>query len=188
MDFCQSLLWRRSSEEVIKENISPRLFEHAPDKDEREKKEKLAKAKEEDLGELPIIGGIDWNYAMAHLYQKDLVIAMVKDFVEMIPMHAKKLDEMYGRIDEPGEMDNYRIQVHSMKSVAATLGIIPLAGMANVLEHASREGKKDTIERMHSILIDYWYNYGEKLREAFNIEKTEITREEYDIFSVTDQP
>ena len=40
---------------------------------------------------------------------------------------------------------------------------------------------------MHSILIDYWYNYGEKLREAFNIEKTEITREEYDIFSVTDQ-
>ena len=174
-------------EEVIKENISPRLFEHAPDKGEREKKEKLAKAKEEDLGELPIIGGIDWNYAMAHLYQKDLVIATVKDFVEMIPMHAKKLDEMYGRIDESGEMDNYRIQVHSMKSVAATLGIIPLAGMANVLENAAREGKKDTIEKMHSILIDYWYNYGEKLREAFNIEKTEITREEYDIFSVTDQ-
>ncbi len=174
-------------EEVIKENISPRLFEHAPDKGEREKKEKLAKAAEEDLGELPIIGGIDWNYAMAHLYQKDLVIATVKDFVEMIPMHAKKLDEMYGRIDESGEMDNYRIQVHSMKSVAATLGIIPLAGMANVLENAAREGKKDTIEKMHSILIDYWYNYGEKLREAFNIEKTEITREEYDIFSVTDQ-
>lgn len=56
-----------------------------------------------------------------------------------------------------------------MKSGAATVGIVPLAGMAKVLEYAARDGQEDTILGMHAAFISEWKSYAEKLKGVYGL-------------------
>ena len=66
-------------------------------------------------------------------------------------------------------MNAYRIQVHGMKSAAATIGIVPLAGMAKMLEYAARDGQVDTIHAMQGVFLAEWRSYRVKLQGIFGI-------------------
>ncbi|MBR1444585.1 MAG: Hpt domain-containing protein, partial [Firmicutes bacterium] len=88
-----------------------------------------------------------------------------------------KLSDMYNEND----INNYRIQVHGMKSSAATVGIIPLAGMAKRLEFAARDGELDVIEKMHGIFISEWLSYKEKLTGVFGIGESDAALPPADI-------
>ena len=121
------------------------------------------------LEELPVIDGVDWNYAWMHLPEEELLAQTVRDFYDVLVPQARKLEGMYANISADGMMDEYRIQVHGMKSAAATIGIVPLAGMAKVLEYAARDGKLDIIDCMHKVFLDEWRSYGEKLVGVFGI-------------------
>ncbi len=50
-----------------------------------------------------------------------------------------------------------------MKNSAATIGIIPLAGMAKVLEDAARGGDVEVLERVTPVFLASWRSYKEKL-------------------------
>lgn len=77
----------------------------------------------------------------------------------------------------------YRIQVHAMKSSAATIGIVPLAGMAKMLEHAARDMDMGTISRMHEIFLKEWKAYGERFERIFGIgEQAEGDKEKADTY------
>jgi HPt (histidine-containing phosphotransfer) domain-containing protein len=71
------------------------------------------------------------------------------------------------------DMNAYRIKVHSMKSSAAIIGIVPLAGMAAVLEKAAAEGNEPVIEKLHDVFISQWRSYKDKLRELVHEEDEE---------------
>ena len=49
--------------------------------------------------------------------------------------------------------------IHGMKSSAATVGIIPLAGMAKKLENASADKQEKIISNLHGIFIEEWRRY-----------------------------
>ena len=122
--------------------------------------------------ELPAIDGLDWDYAWMHLPDKELLLSAVETFREVIGSQAEKLEKMCGDLksaqDETTRTEAftaYRIQVHGMKSAAATVGIVPLAGMAKVLEYAAADGNETIIFDMHKVFLDEWYGYFEKLRE-----------------------
>ena len=66
-------------------------------------------------------------------------------------------------------VDLYRIQVHAMKSTAATVGIIPLAGTAKVLEDAAGNGNMKVIHAMHEPFRIEWVSYREKLKGVFGL-------------------
>ena len=150
------------------------------------------------LDDLPGIDGMDWNYAWMHLPDMELLEETVKEFHQVIGLQADKLDRMWKDIskglskDEYGgksaekDADNvttsddnvsavnemlasYRIQVHGMKSAAATIGIVPLAGMAKILEYAARDGDVSTIEHLHDVFLEEWKTYEDKLSGVFGI-------------------
>ncbi|MBQ7564651.1 MAG: response regulator [Lachnospiraceae bacterium] len=148
-------------EAVIKEALSPTLFEKAPGKEE---------GKPGESAELPVIGGVDWSYARSHLGDDELIRSTLNDFLDLLEINERKLSAAYDIIENEGNFEGYRIQVHSMKSVTATLGIIPLAGMANVLEYAARDGKLEEITRLHPVFIECWQSYGKELSKAFGRE------------------
>ena len=50
-----------------------------------------------------------------------------------------------------------------MKNSAATIGVIPLAGMAKVLEDAARNGEVETLERVTPVFLTIWRSYKEKM-------------------------
>ena len=148
--------------------------------------------------DLPEVEGLDWSFAWLHLPERQLLEDTVKEFYELIPVHADKLDNMYAEIltvrdaldngapvpsEEPvrdiGDLpdrlpdpldqafDAYRIQVHGMKSAAATIGIVPLAGMAKMLEFAARDHDMSVIGSMHNIFLDEWRRYRDKMIGVF---------------------
>ena len=123
--------------------------------------------------ELPAIDGIDWNYAWMHLPDMDILEGAVKEFYKVIGLQAEKLDRMKEDIKSAELTEeaykSYRIQVHGMKSAAATIGIVPLAGMAKVLEFAARDMDGARIEALHGTFIDEWTTYEEKLKGVFGI-------------------
>ena len=52
-----------------------------------------------------------------------------------------------------------------MKSSAALIGIVRLAGMAMELEDAAANGDTDTIKALHPVFIKRWISYKELLKE-----------------------
>ena len=120
--------------------------------------------------ELPQVDGIDWNYAWLHLPDMELLGYTVKEFYSQIGPAADKLEQAYLQITEPGQQDQYRIQVHAMKSLAATIGILPLAGTAKILEYAARDGKTDIIMSVTPVFLDEWRSYQQKLQGVFGID------------------
>ena len=137
------------------------------------------------LEELPAVDGLDWYFAFMHLPDRDILEQTVKEFATLLPVHAKKLAGMYEGLPSHEAYESYRIQVHGMKSSAATVGIVPLAGMAKMLEYAARDEDEDVIRQMHTIFLREWESYEDKLRGVFGIgEEDQADKPEADMDKV----
>ena len=153
--------------------------------EEEDVKQSDAKADNRFIEELPAVDGLDWYYAFMHLPDRDILEHSVQEFATLLPVHAKKLSEMYVRLPDEEAFADYRIQVHGMKSSAATVGIVPLAGMAKVLEFAVRDQDEDVIRRMHPVFMREWESYADKLHGVFGIgEEDDADKPEADMDKV----
>ncbi len=121
------------------------------------------------LEDLPVVEGLDWNYAWLHLPDMELLAYTVKAFYDQIGTAADCLERAYGQISNIDQLESYRIQVHAMKSLAATIGILPLSGVARVLESAAKDGKIEVILSMTTIFLEEWRSYRQKLQGVFGI-------------------
>lgn len=121
------------------------------------------------LEDLPVVEGLDWNYAWLHLPDMELLAYTVKAFYDQIDTAADCLERAYGQISNIDQLESYRIQVHAMKSLAATIGILPLSGVARVLESAAKDGKIEVILSMTTIFLEEWRSYRQKLQGVFGI-------------------
>ncbi len=122
----------------------------------------------EAIQELPLVDGLDWQYAWMHLPDMELLQYTVKEFYHQIDFSADKLEQVYKKRE--GEwLEEYRIQVHAMKSLAATVGIMPLYGIAKILEYAAKDGKIDMVTAVTAPFLEEWRSYRERLRGVFGL-------------------
>ena len=119
----------------------------------------IDKTDDEDEYEYPTISGLDWDYAKLHLPDHEFLMDTIRDFYNSIDISADMLNGMRD------DLNAYRIKVHSMKSSAAIIGIVPLAGMAATLEKAAADGDVTVIEKLHDVFIAQWHSYKDKLKE-----------------------
>lgn len=118
-----------------------------------------------ESGGLPDIDGVDWEYGLMHLKDKELLLDTVKDFYRTIDSEADCLEHFYHEIDSDEDaLRQYRIKVHAMKSSAALFGAVPLSGVARMLEYAAREGRQDVIYGVTPVFLEEWRGYKEKLK------------------------
>lgn len=132
--------------------------------------------------ELPMIEGLDWKYASTHFKDMDTMLDTVIFFAGTLEYEAKELERLYADIHTEAGRKEYCTKVHSMKNSASTVGIIPLAGMAKVLEDAARNGNVDVIQTMMPIFLDCWYSYRAKL-EVLKQEKDSVPKKNADDFA-----
>ena len=132
--------------------------------------------------ELPLIEGVDWESAKAHLGTQETIMTVVESFYKAIKSEADYLEEMYNRLvtsaDDEEAWELYRIKVHAMKSSANMFGLFVLGGPAATLEYAARDGRLDQIIAVTPFFIESWRAYKEKLSVLFpeeNVEKIEAS-------------
>ena len=113
--------------------------------------------------ELPMVEGLDWKFARQHFNDAEAMLDTVRFFADSLDLEAAGLSELYTDIVTEDGRKAYCTKVHSMKNSAATIGIIPLAGMAKVLEDAARNGDTDVLERVTPVFLASWRSYKEKL-------------------------
>lgn len=127
---------------------------------------------EEPDFEYPVIDGIDWSYAKLHLKDDKLILDTVKMFRTSMKSDIEELNSYYVEMSKEEELDNYRVKVHSMKSSAALIGIVQLAGIAMELEKAARNGDIAVIKTMHPVFAKRWLSYLEPLKDMFEAKKS----------------
>ena len=137
------------------------------------KKPEVQEAAALPLEELPFVEGLDWNYAWLHLPEYELLAYTVREFYDQIDSAADCLERAYRQCTEEKNPEPYRIQVHAMKSLAATIGIISLSGIARVLESAAKDGRIEVILSMTAIFLEEWRSYRLKLQGVFGIGSTQ---------------
>ena len=118
--------------------------------------------------ELPLIDGLDWEYAATHFKNEEMLLKTVKLFVDSIEYEAKNLEALYLEHEQAEGRKKYCTKVHSMKSSAAIIGIIPFAGMAKALEDAARNNECDVIKHLTPVFLKKWRAYKEHLKEFSN--------------------
>ena len=125
--------------------------------------------------ELPYIEAIDWAHALMKLGDEKLLRVLVSDFSAMSLNDIKVLNEMFLELQSGKKeaFDAFRIKVHSMKSVAATIGADHIAGIAKYLEYAAKDYEHDTIDRLMPLFYREWSKLKVEIDEAFEFNKTE---------------
>lgn len=82
----------------------------------------------------------------------DLADALIRIFVSSVDETVEKLD----RFQKEGDVKNYTVQVHSLKSTARLVKEETLSDMAEELEMAGKRGDMDWIREHHQDLIDQY--------------------------------
>ncbi|MCR5092421.1 MAG: response regulator [Lachnospiraceae bacterium] len=152
----------RSPDEEKKQSDDIMFFSPDDDGGEETNVQSAAPASGESI-DFPAVEGLDWRFAREHLPMDDLLQETVRAFRDSISEQADQLDALYQAFPDETAVSDYRTLVHAMKSQAATIGIIPLAGMAKVLEDASAASQLERVERLHPVFMDVWCSYRDKL-------------------------
>lgn len=152
---------------------------------EIEDSESVASAPEDEKQKkLPEIDGIDWDSAMQHLPDVEMLLETVSDFYSTMQGEADYLEQCYNELDKNElALENYRIKVHAMKSSSALIGALELSQMAKDLEYAAKDGNMEMIRNNTSEFLEKWRSYREKLsvciaeEEKSDIEDISVVKE-----------
>lgn len=113
--------------------------------------------------ELPYIDGIDWEYAKLHFPDETLLAELATDFALRLDSDIKQIQKLCLDIYNEDGLKLYKTKLHALKSAAATIGAVPLSGLAKILEYAADEGNTDRIERMTPVIIEELAAYKQRL-------------------------
>ena len=123
--------------------------------------------------ELPVVEGLDWGYARTHFKDDKIMLDTVKLFEQSVIYEGKELEHLFASIGTDAGRKDFRIKVHSMKSSAATIGVIALAEMAKVLEDAARNSQMEVLQVLTPIFLESWFEYGKRLEVFAPVSSTD---------------
>lgn len=117
----------------------------------------------EPVQELPQLDEFDFDYAMNILQREEVVLKVLEEFHASLDPLYQKLSQLYVTITEEDSLQSYRIEVHSLKSTAATVGALLLSKTARLLEVAAGNGDLERIYALHPILLDEMLKHRDRI-------------------------
>lgn len=114
--------------------------------------------------EMPQLDEFDFDYAMNILGSREVLESTLSDFSRMLNLLPDKLSGLYDSIDESESLNNYRIEVHALKSTSAMVGAMLLSKLARLLEAAAAEGNIERIRKLHGILLEEMMVHRERIQ------------------------
>lgn len=117
--------------------------------------------------ELPQLEEFDFAYAMNLLRSQELLRKTLEDFYHQLGNLPKKLSGLFEEIQEDEKLALYRIEVHGLKSTAATVGALLLSKLARLLEVAAINGDISKIIILHPILMEEMEKHRVRIEPLF---------------------
>ena len=116
--------------------------------------------------EFPEIEGLDWDYALLHIKEPELLLETIRDFYRAMDADHDMLLQFFEQIQntDAEALRQFKIRVHSMKSSAAIIGATSLSGIAKMLEYAARDGRCDILFSVTPYFLEEWQHMKERLR------------------------
>lgn len=171
-DFLSKPIQPEKLEKMIKERLPEELLVIGETIMENPEEETVKEACMDEG--LPYIEGVNWDSALKHLPDKELLLETVYDFYTTMNTEADFLENRYENLEsDETATEDYRIKVHAMKSSAALIGITDLSEQAKALEMASKEGDLEYLHRHTKDFLNKWRSYREKLSVCIKEEEKE---------------
>lgn len=148
-------------ESLIMELLPSHLFRN-PTEEELQNSNTLSDEDTSAESILPIIDGLDWEYAKLHFASISAIFDSLRFFANTVEHEADSLQSLY----EEQNFKDYCTLVHSMKNEAATIGIFPLAGLAKTLEDAARENDITLLTHLTPVFLKKWRSYKNVIQTA----------------------
>lgn len=114
--------------------------------------------------ELPEIEGVDWSYGKLHLPDEDLLLNTTVKFYKTIPEERQKITKLFTQLEDPESVKEYRIRVHAVKGLTATIGILQLSALAKALEKAVKDSDIDKVKILHPLFLEELNSTEERLK------------------------
>ncbi len=115
---------------------------------------KVQKKESVTEGELPELEGFDWDYGMLHFPTQDMLWEAVIEFYKSIQRTIERLNTFYEDRECAQGLEDYRIEVHALKSNLALVGAMGTSSLAKLLEYAARDSIRERVVTLHPILIE----------------------------------
>jgi len=116
------------------------------------------------LEKLPVVEGVDWDFAMFHMGDVQLLMDAMRGFFQTIDGELREINALSQQVETEEGLLSYRTRVHSLKSLAATVGILSVSELARLLERAAREEDRERIHSLTPLLLEELKKTQERLR------------------------
>ena len=133
-------------------------------------KPKVQQVVENNDDNIPDIEGIDLMTGLKNAGSKQLFIDLLTDFYKLIDLKSDKLEKSL----EAGEIKEYTIEVHALKSTARMIGAIKLSEMSYELEMHGKAEEVEAIREKSPAHLKLYRSYKDKLKAY--APKTEETK------------
>ena len=117
--------------------------------------------KEEEA--LPELDEFDFEYARRLLLNDGLIRETLITLYNSFDAISNKLSIYIDAITQEDTLRLYRIEVHALKSTAATVGALLLSKLARLLEVAASEGDVEKIKLLHPVLLQEIAKHKERI-------------------------
>ncbi len=147
---------------------------------------------EEDMKEtesnapLPEVEEFDFNYALGILRSEEVLLSTLSDFYKTTGVLSQKLSLLFDTITQEESLRSYQIEVHGLKSTAATVGALLLSKLARVLEVAAINKDVERIMMMHPILLDEMEKHRERIVTILPKMEKEKMQDIHELLSLLD--
>ena len=128
---------------------------------------------DEDSKEELYIPGLDTANAIAGLGGIDLYMTVLNEYFKSITTKAETIKKHF----ESGDIKNYTIEVHSLKSTSRQIGAMELGELAYSLEMAGKNGDMDHINAKTDEVLKMYTDLKEVLRPYVTVEETTELKE-----------
>ncbi len=142
------------SKPIAPEKLDKLILQYLPQELVRKGEQAAASQTVTQEAQLPQLDEFDFVYAMNLLRSEELLKKTLEDFYHQLGLLPGKLFPLFEGIHENEQLALYRIEVHGLKSTAATVGALLLSKLARLLEVAAINGDVDRIVRLHPVLLD----------------------------------
>ena len=112
---------------------------------------------------LPQIEGFDFEYAMDIFQSEEILKVILVEFYNSLDELCEKLNGLFASIHDGDNLLLYRLEVHALKSTAASVGALQISEQAKRLEMAADEKDMEVIHTYHPMLIENIERHKERL-------------------------